>query len=57
MLERVEARTVFVQGFKAHLWDMTDKHVKARANRLRALLQDTGEAFLNKYFYLASYAR
>lgn len=57
LIDSVEQRLVFVRNFRAHIWEMTDRHVRSRVGRLVSLLQDSGEAFLSKYFYLASYSR
>lgn len=57
LLDTVEASTLFVHSFRARLWELTDRALRHRAERLMGALREHGEAFHDRYFYLASFAR
>jgi hypothetical protein len=56
-LDKVDASTVFVQRFKARLWELSDKALRQRADKFIATLRNHGESFYDRYYYLATYAR
>ena len=57
LLDVVEASTVFVQSFKARLWELTDRALRQRADKLMATLRNHGEAFHDRYYYLAAFTK
>lgn len=57
LLDTVESSTVFVQSFRARLWDLTDRALRQRADRLMTTLRNHGEAFHDRYYYLAAFTK
>jgi len=57
LLDVVEASTVFVQSFKARLWELNDRALRQRADKLMATLRNHGEAFHDRYYYLAAFTK
>jgi len=57
LVDDVEDSRIFVQSFRARLWELTDKSLRNRARELISTLRLRGEAFYDRYFYLASYSR
>lgn len=57
LVDTVDASTVFVHSFRARIWDLTDRALRQRADRLMGTLRHHGEAFHGRYFYLASFTR
>lgn len=55
VVDVVEASTVFVQSFRARLWDMTDRAIRHRADKFMTTLRNHGEAFHDRYYYLAAF--
>lgn len=55
LLDMVDSSTVFVQSFRARLWDLTDRALRHRADRLMTTLRNHGEAFHDRYYYLAAF--
>jgi len=57
LLDTVESSTVFVQSFRARLWDLTDRALRHRADRFMTALRSHGEAFHDRYYYLAAFTK
>lgn len=57
LLDMVDSSTVFVHSFSARLWDLTDRALRHRANRLMTTLRNHGEAFHDRYYYLAAFSK
>ena len=57
LLDKVEASTVFVKRFQARLWELTDRALRRRADKLIATLRHHGEAVYDRYYYLATYTK
>lgn len=57
LVDDVEGSRIFVQSFRARLWELTDRLLRKRAREFIATLRLKGEAFYDRYFYLASYSR
>ncbi|XP_057374478.1 uncharacterized protein LOC130695367 isoform X2 [Daphnia carinata] len=57
LLDMVDSSTVFVHSFRARLWDLTDRALRHRADRLMTTLRNHGEAFHDRYYYLASFTK
>jgi hypothetical protein len=57
LLDTIESSTVFVQSFRARLWDLTDRALRHRADRFMTALRSHGEAFHDRYYYLAAFTK
>jgi hypothetical protein len=57
LLDVVEASTVFGQSFKARLWELNDRALRQRADKLMTTLRNHGEAFHDRYYYLAAFTK
>ncbi|XP_042860495.1 cell surface glycoprotein 1-like isoform X2 [Penaeus japonicus] len=57
LVDELEPKTVFVHNFEANVWDVTEAFLEEKVNALMAQLRHNGEAFLDRYYYLASYSR
>ncbi|XP_045123007.1 uncharacterized protein LOC123511298 isoform X2 [Portunus trituberculatus] len=57
LVDELEAKTVFVHSFEANVWEVTDALLEEKVKTFMAQLRQHGEAFLDRYYYLASYSR
>ncbi|XP_045584731.2 uncharacterized protein [Procambarus clarkii] len=57
LVDELEAKTVFVHSFEANVWDVTENFLQEKVQTLMEQLRHNGEAFLDRYYYLASYSR
>ncbi|XP_064116634.1 uncharacterized protein LOC135222478 [Macrobrachium nipponense] len=57
LVDDLETKTVFVHSFEANVWDVTEKFLETKVETLMTQLRHNGEAFLDRYYYLASYSR
>lgn len=57
LLDMLDSSTIFVQSFRARLWDLTDRALRHRADRLMTTLRSHGEAFHDRYYYLAAFTK
>lgn len=57
LVDELEAKTVFVHSFEANVWDVTETFLEEKVTALMQQLRHNGEAFLDRYYYLASYSR
>ncbi|KAL7633569.1 UNVERIFIED_CONTAM: hypothetical protein RMT77_016102 [Armadillidium vulgare] len=57
LVDQLESKIVFVTGFEANVWDVTEAFLETKALTLMDKLRQNGEAFLDRYYYLASYGR
>lgn len=48
---------MFVHNFEANVWDVTEEFLEEKVKTLMTQLRHNGEAFLDRYYYLASYSR
>ncbi|ROT84105.1 hypothetical protein C7M84_022681 [Penaeus vannamei] len=57
LVDELEPKTVFVHNFEANVWDVTEEFLEEKVKTLMTQLRHNGEAFLDRYYYLASYSR
>jgi hypothetical protein len=57
LIDTLEAKTVFVASFEVDVWDVTTDFLQRKAESLMSRLRSNGEAFVDRYYYLASYSR
>ncbi|KAG7172256.1 uncharacterized protein LOC121862125 [Homarus americanus] len=57
LVDELETKTVFVHSFEANVWDVTESFLEEKVQTLMEQLRHNGEAFLDRYYYLASYSR
>nr|XP_053647548.1 uncharacterized protein LOC128699064 [Cherax quadricarinatus] len=57
LVDELESKTVFVHSFEANVWDVTESFLQEKVQTLMEQLRHNGEAFLDRYYYLASYSR
>ncbi|KAK4306348.1 hypothetical protein Pmani_021824 [Petrolisthes manimaculis] len=57
LVDELEEKTVFVHSFEANVWEVTENFLREKVEALMTQLRHNGEAFLDRYYYLASYSR
>ncbi|XP_050735937.1 uncharacterized protein LOC127008238 isoform X2 [Eriocheir sinensis] len=57
LVDELEAKTVFVHSFEANVWEVTEALLEEKVTTFMTQLRQHGEAFMDRYYYLASYSR
>ncbi|KAF2366790.1 SOUL hem-binding protein [Trinorchestia longiramus] len=57
LVDTLEPKTIFVASFEVDVWDVTTEFLERKAESLMGRLRSNGEAFIDRYYYLASYSR
>lgn len=57
LIDNLEPKTIFVSSFEVDVWEVTGEFLQQKMEALTARLRSNGEAFIDRYYYLASYSR